>query len=478
MLIPVILSGGAGTRLWPVSRKAHPKPFMQLADGQSLAAHTLHRALAVADTHEVITVTARDYYFYTRDIYQEVTGQQFGGDSDACRFILEPSARNTAPAIAMAALSIAARHGDAACMLVMPADHLVRKPDRFAAAVSAAAELAAHGHLVTFGIQPTHAETGYGYIRLGQPLAAGGFQVDEFVEKPDLSTAQEYLQDGNYRWNAGIFCFRCDAYLQALQTHQPELHAAVLALWQQLEDTQASPLELPAAAYAGLASISVDYAVMEKADNVAVVDADLGWSDIGSWKAISELYESDAMGNQLRGQVKLADVQHCFVQSDQRLIAAVGVSNLIIVDTGDAVLVADRERSQEVRDIVSQLQQEDHEAAIFHSTVHRPWGSYTVLEDADDCKVKRLVVKPGQVLSLQQHQRRSEHWTVIRGTAKVRVGEDEQLLQANESAWIPAQTLHRLENPGKEDLHLIEVQTGDYFGEDDIERFEDVYGRV
>jgi len=473
MLVPVILSGGAGTRLWPVSRQAHPKPFMQLADGHSLAEKTLRRALAVADGDEVLTVTARDYYFYTRDIYQQVSGE-----NTHCRFILEPSARNTAPAIAMAALSIAARHGGDACMLVMPADHLVRRQDRFAAAVTEAARLAANGHLVTFGIQPTHAETGYGYIRLGERLSADAAVVDEFVEKPDLATAKQYLDDGNYRWNAGIFCFRCADYLQALQTLQPTLHAAVLELWQELEDSASAPLELPAAAYAELPSISVDYAVMEKADNVAVVDADLGWSDIGSWKAISELYEADDMGNHLRGPVKLADVQHCFVQSDQRLIAAVGVSNLIIVDTGDAVLVADRERSQEVRAIVSQLQDEEHEAAVFHSTVHRPWGSYTVLEDAEDCKVKRLVVKPGQVLSLQRHQYRSEHWTVIRGHAKVRVGDEEKLLQANESAWIPLQTLHRLENPGHEDLHLIEVQTGNYFGEDDIERFEDVYGRV
>ncbi|MBU1187463.1 MAG: mannose-1-phosphate guanylyltransferase/mannose-6-phosphate isomerase [Gammaproteobacteria bacterium] len=483
MLIPVILSGGAGTRLWPVSRKAHPKPFMQLADGQSLAAHTLQRALAVADANEVLTVTARDYYFYTRDIYQQVRDRNSSGDRSDCRFILEPSARNTAPAIAMAALSIAARHGADACMLVMPADHLVRKPDSFVAAVSRATALAADGHLVTFGIQPTHAETGYGYIRLGTALAGdaqavAAHAVAQFVEKPDLATATDYLQQGCYRWNAGIFCFRCDSYLQALQAHQPVLYAGVQALWESLSAAQTMPLELPAAAYAALPSISIDYAVMEKAANVVVVDADLGWSDIGSWKAISELYEADDMGNHLRGPVKLADVRDCFVQSDQRLIAAVGVSNLIIVDTGDAVLVADRERSQEVRDIVSQLHDEDHDAATFHSTVYRPWGSYTVLEDADDCKVKRLVVKPGQVLSLQRHQRRSEHWTVIRGTARVRVGDEEQTLQANESAWIPVQTLHRLENPGSEDLHLIEVQTGNYFGEDDIERFEDVYGRV
>lgn len=471
MLVPVIMSGGAGTRLWPVSRKAHPKPFMRLADGLSLAEHTVRRAMLAATGKDVLTITSRDYYFLTRDTY-------LGVDQDAEQydFLLEPCARNTAPAIAMAALRVQDRYGPDAQILVMPADHLVRNTDTFVAAVKQAEVLAAQGQLVTFGVYPTEPETGYGYIRLGEPLLSG-FNVDAFVEKPDLETAQKYLETGQYRWNAGIFCFRCDTILSALQRYQPDLHRQAHALWKNL-DKSGNPIELPQAEFADLPSISIDYAVMEQADNVAVVEGDFGWSDIGSWKAISELYSQDESGNRIRGQAVLVDSHDCFVQSEDRLVAAVGVHDLVIVDTGDAVLIADRKRAQEVKQVVHHLTQADHEAATFHRTVHRPWGNYTVLEDAQDCKVKRLVVKPGQVLSLQLHHQRSEHWTVIRGIAKVRVGDEESILKRNESTWIPVETLHRLENPGNEDLHLIEVQTGDYFGEDDIERFEDVYGRT
>jgi len=463
MLIPVIMSGGAGTRLWPVSRKAHPKPFMRMADGHSLAEHTLRRALAASAGQSVLTITARDYYFLTRDTYLGVDNR-----ADHFDFILEPCARNTAPAIAMAALRIQDRFGPDAQMLVMPADHLVKDLQQFLQAVEAAKVLAAEGKLVTFGVHPTEPET---------EAVQGGYAVDAFVEKPDLETAEVYLQSGQYRWNAGIFCYRCDAILQAMQRYQPSLYEKATALWDQLDKDQ-SPLELPHSAFAELDAISIDYAVMEQADNVAVVTGDFGWSDIGSWKAISELYAEDESGNRIRGQAVLVDSQRCFVQSEMRLVAAVGVDDLVIVDTGDAVLVANRDRAQEVKQVVHRLTNADHEAATFHRTVHRPWGSYTVLEDADDCKVKRLIVKPGQVLSLQLHHQRSEHWTVIQGIAKVRVGDQEKILERNESTWIPVETLHRLKNPGTEDLHLIEVQTGDYFGEDDIERFEDVYGRT
>ena len=470
MLIPVILSGGTGTRLWPVSRRAHPKPFMRLADGQSLGVHTLRRALGVAEGNGVLTVTSRDYYFLTRDEYLAVDPRP-----ELYDFLLEPLGRNTAPAIALAALRLRERFGGSARMLVLPADHLIRDLTGFEAAVRAADSLAADGRLVTFGIHPTEPETGYGYIRLGAACGAG-HEVAEFVEKPDLETAREYLASGDYRWNSGMFCFRVDAILAALEQHAPETLAGALEVWEQT-DRGAVPVELPAEPFASLPDVSIDYAVMERAGNAAVVDGDFGWSDIGSWKAISELYERDEAGNRIRGQGVLVETRDCFVQGEQRLIATVGVQGLVIVDTGDAVLVADRDRAQEVKQVVSRLTDADHEAALHHKTVHRPWGSYTVLEDAEDCKVKRLVVKPGQILSLQLHHRRSEHWTVIRGTARVRVGEREFDLQPNEATWIPIGTLHRLENPTDEDLHLIEVQTGDYFGEDDIERYEDVYGR-
>jgi len=344
--------------------------------------------------------------------------------------------------------------------------------------VKDASALAGKGYLVTFGVHPTHAETGYGYIRKGAAIEnSSGFQVAEFVEKPDLATAKEYLACGEYQWNSGMFCFTAGTLLEALKEHSREIYDCIERCFAAMQpDTD--PLEIPAELFADCPSISIDYAVMEEVRGCAVVAGDFGWSDIGSWKAIAELYEADEMGNQIRGKAILIETENCFVQSEERLVAVVGVRDLVIVDTGDAVLVAHRDRSQEVKQVVDHLTRHDHEAAIYHKTVHRPWGSFTVLEDADDCKVKRLVVKPGQVLSLQSHQRRAEHWTVVRGVAKVRVGDEEFLLNANESTYIPVKILHRLENPGEEEVHLIEVQTGDYFGEDDIERFEDIYGRT
>lgn len=472
ILIPVILSGGAGTRLWPVSRRAHPKPFMELVDGQTLAEKTLLRAKAVCGNAPVITVTSRDYYFYTRDLYSGLNK-----DPASDRFLLEPMGRNTAPAIALAAMCVRDNIGENASLLVMPADHLITDLVSFEASVREATILSEQGYLVTFGIYPTHAETGYGYIRQGEALTlSGGYRVAEFVEKPDEARAIEYLASGDYHWNSGMFCFRAGTFLNALSRYAPEVHAAASRVWEATDKT-ASPIEFPADLFVDCPSISIDYAVMERADNTAVVASDFGWSDIGSWKAISELYESDSAGNRIRGKAIMVGSTNCFVQSDERVVAAVGVDDLVIVDTGDAVLVADRNHAQNVKEVVSQLSDLKHEAVNFHKTVHRPWGSFTILEDAADCKVKRLIVKPGQVLSLQLHRRRAEHWTVLQGTAKVRLGEKEFLLEANQSTFVPINTLHRLENPGENDIHLIEVQTGDYFGEDDIERHEDIYGR-
>ncbi len=467
MLIPVILSGGAGTRLWPVSRQAHPKPFMHMADGQSLLKKTLLRGLAVA-SDEVLTVTSRDHYFLTRDEYRGVI------DDRKATFILEPVGRNTAPALAMAALDIARRHGDRTKLLVLPADHLIRDIAAFKMAVASASALADDGYLVTFGIVPTRVETGFGYIRAGASIVAGARRAVAFVEKPDAVTAERYVASGEYAWNSGMFCFAAGDLLAEMEQSCP----ALIALARAALPPGGAPLELARDTFGALPDISIDYAVMEKSQRVAVIPVSFDWNDIGSWKAISELDSGDSAGNQIEGPAVLIDSHNCFVQSRGRLVAAVGVNDLVIVDTGDAVLVSSREKSQAVKKVVDELKSRQHSAANVHATVIRPWGSYTVLEDAADCKVKRLVVKPGQVLSLQKHFRRSEHWTVVMGTAHVRVGDEEFILQRNQSVYIPVNTLHRLENRKAEDLCLIEVQCGDYFGEDDIVRFEDRYGRV
>jgi mannose-1-phosphate guanylyltransferase / mannose-6-phosphate isomerase len=473
MLIPVILSGGAGTRLWPVSRQGYPKPFMQLADGRSLLCHTLDRALAVASGGEVLTVTSRDHHHLTRDEY----GRHADAASVHLRFLLEPGGRNTAPAIVLAALDIARRHGPEAKLLVLPADHLIDDLGGFARDVAAASALAEDGLLVTFGIRPTEPETGFGYIEAGARIPErGGHRIDAFVEKPDRATADRYLAAGNYFWNAGMFCFAAGSLIAAAEQTCPDVLSAARAC-AEASDVDAEPCSFDRDSFLAQTDISIDYAVMERATARAVVPAGFDWSDIGSWKAVSELGDADAAGNRLRGHAIMVESSGCYVDAGARMVAAVGVRNLVIVNSGDALLVADRESAQSVKLVVDQLRQDRHSAASHHLTVHRPWGSYTILEDGDDCKVKRLTVKPGGILSLQKHFRRSEHWTVVHGTAKVRIGDQESTLECNQSTYIPVDTLHRLENPTDKDIHLIEVQCGDYFGEDDIVRLEDVYGR-
>jgi mannose-1-phosphate guanylyltransferase/mannose-6-phosphate isomerase len=423
----------------------------------------------------VLTVTGRDYYFLTRDEY----ANHPAANLDKLPFLLEPAGRNTAPAVLLAALDVETRLGADATLLVLPADHLIRDIDAFVADATRAVALARDGWLVTFGIRPTHPETGFGYIRMGKAIAGSeGRSVGAFVEKPNHATAESYVASGDYVWNSGMFCFRVDALLEVAAKVCPDVLAAARACHAGATSHE-SPIEFAREAFLLQPDISIDYAIMERAPRVAVVPASFDWSDIGSWKAMSDLEaEADAAGNRVRGQAIVVESENCYIQSDARMVAAVGVKDLVIVDTGDAVLVADRERAQQVKLVVERLRAENHDAAAFHKTVHRPWGSFTVLEDAADCKVKRLVVKPGHVLSLQLHHRRSEHWTVVDGTAKVRIGERELMLNRNESAYIPINTVHRLENPTDRDVHLIEVQCGDYFGEDDIVRLEDRYGRA
>lgn len=477
-LIPVILSGGAGTRLWPVSREAHPKPFLRLADGQSLLQKAFLRAAMLSGTKEILTVTNRELYFTTEDNYRELS------DWSALRksFLLEPAGRNTAPAVAAAALFARQHFGGDAVLLVLAADHLIKDQVAFARAVESAVSAAEKGFLVTFGITPDSPETGYGYIEAEvAELEGGARHVKRFVEKPVLEKAQEYVASGNYLWNSGMFCFTADHYLSELMTQAPKVLAAMescMATSRRGEGTQGATVELDGDTLAQAPSISIDYAVMEKSNKVAVVACDIGWSDIGSWNALSDLTEPDQQGNRVEGKAVLHDVRNCYIQSGERMVGAVGVEDLIIVDTPDAVLVADKSRVQDVKHLVGQLKLAGHEAYRLHRTVHRPWGTYTVLEDGSRFKIKRIEVKPGASLSLQMHYHRSEHWIVVAGMAKVINGEHELFINTNESTYIPAGHAHRLENPGKLMLVMIEVQSGEYLGEDDIVRFEDHYGRV
>ena len=473
MLIPVILSGGAGTRLWPVSREAHPKPFIVLPDGQSLMQKTLLRAAALKPD-SILTITNRDYFFITRDAYADVAL----APGIALDYLLEPAGRNTAPAIAAGALRLREQFGDAAIMLVLPSDHLISDVAGFVDAVQAASELAEQGYLVTFGISPTAPETGFGYIEADQQrkLGGAGMAVRRFVEKPSRAKAEEYLASGRYYWNSGMFCFRVGEFLAELARCAPAVSEAVAAAWQATPRNQV-PVAIDAESFARIADISVDYAVMEKAARVAVVPGRFDWSDIGSWQALGELVPADAAGNRVQGEAVLVDTKDCFVRSEDRLVATLGVQNLLLVDTPDALLVADRSRAQDVKTIVQRLRASGHPSAQLHRTVHRPWGTYTVLEEGPRFKIKRIVVKPGASLSLQYHHRRSEHWVVVSGSARIVNGAHEILLAADQSSYIPAKTPHRLANPGAVDCVMIEVQSGDYLGEDDIVRLEDNYGR-
>jgi len=471
-LLPVIISGGSGSRLWPVSRDSLPKPFIKLPDGGTLLEKTLQRASALDGVERILTVTNKEYYFLTRDAYQAANAPVTHD------YLLEPVGRNTAPAIAAAALYAANRHGEDALLLVLPSDHLIGNQAGFARAVNSAAELAREGWLVTFGVEPLRPETGYGYIESNARIKQmDAYQVVRFVEKPDLQTAQHYMESGRFAWNSGMFCFTAKHMLAALREHVPDVLAAVERAVQG-SHLEVAPVILDAALFGQCPDISIDYALMERADKVAVVRADFDWSDIGSWNALGQLLEPDEHGNRISGDTLLLDVDNCHIQSESRLVVGIGVENLLVVDTPDALLVADQSRAQDVKSVVNQLKLKSHSAVNYHSTVHRPWGAYTVLEEADNFKIKRIEVKPGASLSLQMHHHRSEHWIVVSGTAKVVNGEHEFLVNKNESTYIPAGHKHRLENPGILDLVLIEVQSGEYLGEDDIVRFQDVYGRT
>ena len=476
MVIPIILSGGAGARLWPVSRESHPKPFMKLPDGESLLCKTFSRASAIDGVSEILTITNREYYFKSRE---EFLGAKKRCSKVSDTYLLEPFGRNTAAAIILGSLGIIGRYGSEALILAMPSDHLIEDQNAFALVVKQALGLARQGKLVTFGIDPCCPETGFGYIECGEACDEGGARlVNRFVEKPSVEKAKEYVSSGNHLWNSGIFCFAAGSVLEEFKMHAPDLYLSALACWEASRDENSGAMtEIDPGTFAEVPEDSFDYAVLEKSDNVAVVPAAFGWSDIGSWNSMSDLVSPDDEGNRIVGEALLLGVSDTYIRSDNRMVAAIGVDNLLIIDTPDALLVADRNHAQEVKQVVGKLKSMGHECHKMHRTISRPWGTYTVLEEGQNFKIKRIMVKPGASLSLQMHYHRSEHWVVVSGTARIVNEESTMLVRTNESTYIPSGHRHRLSNPGIKELVMIEVQSGEYLGEDDIVRFDDVYGR-
>jgi len=467
MITPVILSGGVGSRLWPVSREGRPKQFLPIGGARSMLQQTQLR-LAGIETAPAVVVCNEAHRFLVAEQFREI-GEQPGA------IILEPAGRNTAPAIALAAQQAIGGDPDA-LLLVLPADHHIAAPDAFLAAVEQGLGAAAAGYLVTFGVVPTGPETGYGYIRGGSEAAPGVLKLDRFVEKPDVKTAQGYLAEGDYYWNSGMFLLRAGTYLELLAQQQPAMYDACQgAMAAARRDMDF--LRPDAETFLASPSDSIDYAVMEHTDRGAVVPLDCGWSDIGSWSALCEVGEADGDGNVVEGDVLAQDTRNSYIRGESRLVATLGVDNLVVVETPDAVLVANRNKVQDVKAIVTALKAADRSEATVHQRVFRPWGSYESLVVAEGFQVKRIIVQPGQTLSLQKHFHRAEHWIVVRGTAEVTRGEETFSLTADQSTYIPLETVHRLANPGQTALELIEVQSGSYLGEDDIVRLEDVYGR-
>ena len=463
---PIILAGGTGSRLWPLSRELYPKQVISLIDDLSLLQTTVQRVAALEDALTPILVVGEEHRFLVKSQMEAL------GLFADFRILLEPYGKNTAPAICAAAAYVRNQQRGDDILLVLPADHLIVKTKEFAQAVREAVILAQQGRIVTFGIVPDHPETGYGYIARGK-----GTDVASFVEKPDLATAERYLASGNYLWNSGMFAFTVDTLLAEMQAYAPEIVACMTeAVTAGQVDGQF--FRFGSAAMAACPSNSIDYALMEKTARAAVVTADIGWSDIGSWRALWEVSDKDGQGNAVRGDVLLEDVHNSLIRSEQTLVAAIGLHDTMVVETADAVLVAPMGRSQDVKKIVDKLKRGNRGEYHVHRTVFRPWGSYTTLEMQERFQIKRITVNPGARLSLQMHHHRHEHWVVVSGTAKVHNGEQVILLKEDEATYIPSCTVHRLENPGVIPLELIEVQIGSYLGEDDIVRFDDEYGRV
>ncbi|HDS1103293.1 mannose-1-phosphate guanylyltransferase/mannose-6-phosphate isomerase [Stenotrophomonas maltophilia] len=463
-LQPVILSGGSGTRLWPLSREAYPKQFLPLAGELTMLQATWQRVAPLAARGPLV-IANEEHRFVAAEQLQQV-------GAEPAAIILEPVGRNTAPAIAVAALE-ATRDGADALLLVLPSDHVITDEAAFRAAVQAAAGAAEAGKLVTFGIVPTGPETGYGYIKAadGQGVRA----VERFVEKPDLETASGYVSSGQYYWNSGMFLFKASRYLQELERFQPAMLAGSRSAWQQAR-RDADFTRLDKDAFSAVPSDSIDYAVMEKTADAVVIPLDAGWNDVGSWTALRDVSQQDGDGNAHHGDVIAIDCRNTYAYA-QRLVALVGLDDVVVVETDDAVLVGKADRMQDVKAVVAQLKAEGRSEATWHRKVYRPWGAYDSIDNGERFQVKRITVKPGGTLSLQMHHHRAEHWIVVSGTAEVTRGDEVILLSENQSTYIPLGVTHRLRNPGKLPLELIEVQSGSYLGEDDIVRFEDTYGR-
>jgi mannose-1-phosphate guanylyltransferase/mannose-6-phosphate isomerase len=469
-LQPVLLSGGSGTRLWPLSREAYPKQFLPLVGQDTMLQATWRRIAPLAGAAPIVVANEEHRFLVAEQL--RLVGVEHAP------IVLEPIGRNTAPAIAAAALQAMREQGDDPVLLVLPSDHVVRDEQAFRAAVVAALPAAQGGALVTFGVVPKAPETGFGYIQADRAIGAedGPRRVLRFVEKPDASTAQGYLDVGGYFWNSGMFLFRASRYVEELQRFRPDMLDAVRrALNDGARDGDFVRLDRDA--FAACPSDSIDYAVMEKTDAAMVLPVDIGWNDVGSWSALWDVSEQDADGNAHHGDVIAIDTRNSYAYA-QRLVALVGVDDLVVVETDDAVLVARKDKVQQVKDVVARLKAEQRSAAVLHREVHRPWGSYDSVDVGERFQVKRIKVKPGARLSLQSHTQRAEHWIVVSGTARVTRDNDVFELHANQSTYIPIGAKHRLENPGRDMLELIEVQSGDYLGEDDIVRYDDVYGRA
>lgn len=469
-MIPVIMSGGSGTRLWPLSRKNRPKQFIALVNDRSMFQNTLDRLEGAAKLEEPIIVCNDAHRFMVADQLQETWAR-------SSTIILEPVGRNTAPAIALAALAAIKKHGPESILLVLAADHHIVDQQGFRQIVEDARQLAGQGKMVTFGIVPTTPETGYGYIKGGSKVEECAYQVAQFVEKPDLVTAKSYLSSGDYFWNSGMFMFQAGRYIDELKKFRPD----ILDVCQQACDSATHDLDfmrISTEIFASCPEDSIDYAVMEKTDGAVVVPLDVGWSDVGAWSALWELGNKDASGNVTHGDVLLEGSENCYLHAEKRLISALGLKDVVVVETADSVLVADRQRVQDIKNIVNTLKSAGREEVDFHREVHRPWGVYDSIDSGQRYQVKHITVKPGAKLSVQMHHHRAEHWVVVSGTAKVTVEEKTVMLSENQSTYIPIGSKHSLENPGKIPLEIIEVQSGSYLGEDDIVRFDDIYGRT